>query len=434
MTVPGSARQGTPYNVFLPITDLPAGTIPDTPGPMQRAFNRDPANQLTCRSVSLTPFERYAPLTPVLTPLPGTNLSIGDTDPELVPLPPSANPSTVQLGGSAPGYFDISVDEHPQVDDADVLNGLACLQLAEDCKSASSDHHGTSPHGLSAYSSVGRRGTGEEMRHQFEDPKPQDTVDTLGITQDRTQAHKRQQQARDLQETTQTPGVPQHHQVMPLRLKHQGGSLQDSFRRDSRNSDGFETCSGERSTATASEDSLHYRNSHQTCTSRSSSVYSDAQPPAIGKGSDHGDDAPPEFAYVVWDSPSEASAPKNIWGGTTSLYDGTGYGDDSGPSTPHEPNEGIHNIHLETSSAPLSVDGARSGNEMSNRPSSGEQPQYEPVRQFSLTAHGHGNGESLESIYRAYAYPLEDRTPSSSNCSAGGDVQRPATKKDEISS
>lgn len=434
MTVPGSARQATPYNIFPPVTDLPAGTIPDTPGPMQRAFNRDPANYATWRNASPTPFENYAPSTPVLTPLPGTNLSVGDIDPELVPLPPSANPSTVHLGRSAPGYFDIPVDEHPQMDNADVLNGLACLKLAGDHDNAPGDQQSTSSHNPSADAPIGRRGTAEEMRHQYEDAKLQDTVNKLEIPQDRTRALKHQQQARDLPENVRTLGVPRHHQVLPLRLKQQDGSLQDPFRKDSRNSDDWETCSGERSTAMASEDSLHRRNPHKTCTSSSSSVYSAAPPPAKGKEADHGDNASPEFAYVVWNSPSglrEAPAPESSWGGHTNLYDGTGYGGDSSPSTPREPDEGIDDIHLKTWSAPLSVDGARSGNEKSNQPSSSEDLYYETVRQSPFTAHGHG---SLESIYRAYAYPLGDRVSSSSNNCAGGDVQGPATKEDEISS
>lgn len=435
MTVPGSARQATPYNIFPPAVDLPAGTVPDTPGPMQRAFDRDPANHLPWQITTPTPVERYTPSTPVLTPLPGTKLSIGDVDPELVPLPPSLDPSTVHLGHSTPGYFDIPVDEDPRMDDADVLNGIACLKLADDHSSASEDPRRSSHHHI-ADAPVGRHGTAEEMRLRYEDTKLQGTVDTLELPQDRTRAHRRQQQTMELQENIRTLGAPKHHQMLLLRLRQQDGGMQDPVRKDSCASEDWETCSGERSKAMASVYSLHDRNPYQTRTPSSSSGFSTALPPAEGKRADHGDDAPPDFSYVVWDSPTEfreAPAPKNTWGGHIGLYDGTGYGDDSGPSTPREPDEGIHDSHLKASSVPLSVDGARSGEEVSNRLSRDERL-HENIAQFPLTAHGHGSCKSLESIYRAYAYPVGERMPSSSNNSASGDVQRPATKEDEISS
>ncbi|KAF3036177.1 hypothetical protein E8E12_004693 [Didymella heteroderae] len=436
MTVPGSARQATPYNVFLPMNDFPAGTVPDTPGPMQRAFNRDLANYAPWQNADPTPVERYTPSTPVLTPLPGTNLSVGDIDPELVPLPPSVNPSMVHLGRSMPGYFDIPVDGHPQMDHADVLNGLACLKLADGHADTSGDH-GKSLTDTATNAPIGRRGTAEEMRHQHEDARLQDTVNTLGIPQDQIQAYQRQQQAGELQEHVCGLSVPERHQVSPLRPKQQADDLHDSIRKVSCNSEGWEMCSGERSAAMASEYSLYNRDPNQTHSPSPASVYSAAPPSEHRKGADHGNDAPPKFAHVVWDGPRghrEAPAPMKTWDGHTGLYDGTGYGDDSGLSTPCEPDEGIHDIHLKASSAPLSVSGARSGNEKSNRPLRGEDPYHETVRQSPFSTCGHDNCESLESICRAYAYPLGDRISSSSYNGAGGDVQRPATKDNKISS
>ncbi|KAF1933093.1 uncharacterized protein M421DRAFT_1653 [Didymella exigua CBS 183.55] len=427
MTVPGSARQATPYNIFPPATDLPAGTVPVTPGPMQRAFNRDPANHVLWQNASPTPLERYAPSTPVLTPLPGTNLSVEDIDPELVPLPPSVNPSIVYLSHSNPGYFDIPVDENPQMDSTDVLNGLACLKLAD-------AHDGTAGDYSKAFADagvdapVGRRGTAEEMRHQYGDAKVQDTVNTLVIPQGRLRTHGRQQGAREPQENVR--GFPKHHQELPLRLKQEDGGLQDSVRQDSCISEDWETCSGARSAAMTSVHSLHNRDLNQPCMSSSSSIYA-----GDGKGNDVENDMTPKFAYIVWDSPDgprRGLAPEKIWGRHSGLYDGSGYGEDSGPSTPREPEEGIQG-ELKASSAPLSVCGARFGKENSNGPSRGEDPFPGAVSESPLATHEQGNCESLESIYRAYAYPFGDRIPSSSNNSVGGDVQRLETKDGQIS-
>lgn len=429
VTVPGSARRATPYNAFPLVTDLPAGTLPDTPGPILRAFNRDPANHVTWRDASPTPFERRAPSTPVLTPLPGTNLSVEDIDPELVPLPPSVNPSTVHVGQSAPGYFDIPVDEHPQMDDADGLNGLACLKLA------SGDYHSTSVHYCNADAPVGHRGTAEEMRHQDEDAELQSTLKDIEIPRDQIRAHRRQKQGSGLLENARALGVPKHHQVLPLRLKQHVGSLRYHFRAESWNSEDWETCSGECSTAMASDHSLRGCDPNGICTSSPSSLYSAAPHSEIENGAGHDNDAPPESAHIIWNKSSGrpgTPASKSYWGGNISLYDGTGYGEDSGPSIPREVNEGIQD--LETSSALLSVNGVRSGKETSTQRSRGEDPYQETVRQSSFTAHGHGDSESLESIYRAYTYPVGDRIPSSSSNSADEDVQRLAKKEYDISS
>lgn len=436
MTVPDSARQMTPYNIFPASTDLPAGTVPDTPGPMQRAFNRDPVNHAPWQYASPTPMERYAPSTPVLTPLPGTNLSIGDVDPELVPLPPSVNPSTVRLGHDNPGYFDTPVDEQPQMDSTDMLNGLACLKLADqhnDTLGAQSKP----PSDVAAETPVGHRGTAKERRHQYEDAKLQDTVNTLDIPQDRTRPHRRTQQVKDLQENVRVLGVPKHHQVLPLRPKQQDEDLQDRVRKDSCINEDWETCSGVHLTSMASESVHGNRNQNLVCETSPSSIYSTFAPPKKSHGTVDGNDSPVDFAYIVWESPNgqrQRSAPENTWGRHTGLYDGTGYGDDSVPSTPREPDEGIQDVHLKAWSAPLSVDGGCSGQKISNRPSRDEDPYPESVRESPFTVHEQRNYESLESIYRAYAYPLGGRVPSSSNSSAGGDVQLPATKKDEISS
>jgi hypothetical protein len=252
MTVPGSARQRTPYALFLSSNDLPAGTIPDTPGPMQRAFNRDPANHIPWQNASSTPLERYAPSTPVLTPLPSTNLSVEDVDPELVLLPPSINPSVVQVGQGNPGYFDISVGEQPQMDSTDILNGLACLKLAED----HSDPDETEPSALNKKNlqvCVGHCGNLKEMRCGYEDTNLQDAFCATHRPPGHTQTFRRKQQVQHLNNSVHTLNVPQHCQVLPLRPKQPDEDLQDRVWKDSVISSDCHTTSGERSTITASE-------------------------------------------------------------------------------------------------------------------------------------------------------------------------------------
>ncbi|KAF2632440.1 hypothetical protein BU25DRAFT_406971 [Macroventuria anomochaeta] len=443
MTVPGSARQMTPYNVPPPSTDLPAGTIPDTPGPMQRAFNRDPANHVPWQNASPTPLERYAPSTPVLTPLPGTNLTVGDLDPELVPLPPSINSSLAQIGQGNPGYFDIPVEEQLPMDNADMLNGLACLKLAED-PGDTGDSETKVSHDSGPHTPVGRYGNSEEMRREYKDAKLQDTVCTQGHLKHQALEPRPKQQAKELSDTVRAPNVPQHHQVLPLRPKQQGEDLQDRVRKDSVISKDWETSNGEHSTGTMSEDTDARRTPSQ---SYKTILPADSTAPASSghcKRMEVRSSPPVDFAYIVWDSPNESrrnAAQENIWGRHAGLYDGSGYGDDASGPTSCESNEGTKDVHIESgprsiepSMTALSADGDRSGKDISNRPSKGEDPYPGYVRESPLTVHKQRNYESLESIYHAYAYPFGERVSSSSNNSTGGDVQRPAAKETEISS
>lgn len=405
MTVPGSARQATPYNTFPPAMDLPAGTVPDTPGPMQRAFDCDPANHIPWHITSPIPVKRCTPSTPALTPLPDTNLSVEDVDPELVPLPPSVDPFTVHLSRSTPGHYHVSVDKDSRMDEADMLNGFACLKLADRHSSASEDRRKFPHHPITDAPGT-RLGTAVEMRYQYEDTKLQDTFDTLGL--DRIREHRRQQQTVELQENIRTLRASKHHQVLLSCLSQRDGGMQDLVRKDSCVSEDWETCSGEHSIAMASVCSLDDYNFHQTRTSSPASDYFTGLPLAESKRAGQGDAAPLNFSCVVWDSSTVfrgAPAPKNAWCGHTGLYDGTGYGDDSGRSRAREPDEGIHDSYLKAPSAPLSVNGARSGEVMSDRQSRNEEL-HENIAYSPLIGHGHGSCMSLESIYRAYAYPL----------------------------
>jgi hypothetical protein len=125
------------------------------------------------------------------------------------------------------------------------------------------------------------------------------------------------------------------------------------------------------------------------------------------------------------------------------LYDGTGYGDDDiGPATPYEPDEGTKEIPMQSNSrsievlSALSVDGDCSGKQTFTKPLRGEDSSPKPVREWSpLTVNEQREyDESLDLTYHTYAYSFGARVPSSSNNSAGSDVQQPAAKAAEISS
>lgn len=133
---------------------------------MQRAFNRDVANRVPWESASPTPAERYVPLTPVLTPLPGTNLSAGDIDPELVPLPPSVNPSMVYLGSGSPGYFDIPVDAQAGVDGREVFH---CEGLPTHYQDLTKHHQELPKHYQELPLRLKRQGGGRKDSHVSED-------------------------------------------------------------------------------------------------------------------------------------------------------------------------------------------------------------------------------------------------------------------------
>lgn len=326
MTVPRSARQTNPYRMLPSTTDLPAGTVPNTPGPLQRAFDRDPANQLPWQYASPTPLERQVPSAPVLTPLPGTNLSHEDFSAALVALPPSV--TSLQIECPSPGYFSIPLNGQVPVENADVLNGMACLKLAADHDDAASSEF----EGLDDYSdSQGFcHGSDKVMAREYEGTTLQNTINTDDVPPRGTRTLRRKHQAEDLYGSVHTINFPQHHQALPLRLKQQHEDVQDRARKDSVSSEYWYT-----SVSTMSE------NGHET---------------GMPSQSDRTD------IPASYPSPAE-----NTWGHHMGLYDGTGYGDDATlPATPCEPDEGTRDVlsHFDCPSSktsPLfSVDGIRS--------------------------------------------------------------------------
>ena len=370
-------------------------------------------------------------------------MSIGDIDPDLVPLPPSINPSAVQIDQGNAGYFDILVDEQVQMDNADRLNRLACLRLADDhgdnVNNENSGSKDTNTHVRTGYG-----GISEKTRCEHKDVKLQNTANRLDISQNQTRALRRKQQIKSLDDAIRAQYVPRHRQILPLRLKQQNEDLQDRVRKDSAISEDWETCSGERSMSVASEQT-HERPSQSNRTSVSANDTTSASPQDPKRTAD-GNSPPIDFAYVVWHSPSECRrhpTRESIWGRHTGLYDGTGYGsDDSGPATPHELDESTEDVNMhstprsiEVLPAASSVVGDHSGKDNFSRPPRGEDSYSERVQERSpLTANEQRNHESLESIYRAYAYPFGNRVPSNGNNSTNGDVQRSASKEAEISS
>lgn len=324
MSVPSSARQRN-FNVFPMRTEIPAGTIPDTPGPLQRAFDRDPANHASWRDASPTPMER--PPTPMLTPLPGTNLSLEEFNTALA-LPPSVATSLIQTGQANPGYFDIPVHEQPQIcnnygvefdnDDADVLNGLACLKLA-----AKHDDKTEASSGIDPYVTVADHGRAEEKRREYEHSELRDSVCT--------------------------PRVPQHQRTLVLRPKQQTEDLQGRVRKDSAIAEDWDASSNRLLVTKTQETSpkrvVPSQREEVRIASKSSALVS----PDEGYRRTDDENSPSEnLAYTEWESPSKSRYYVNTWGQHTGLYDGTGYGDDgTSPTTPDEPDEGTKDVSMQ---------------------------------------------------------------------------------------
>lgn len=134
----------------------------------------------------------------------------------------------------------------------------------------------------------------------------------------------------------------------------------------------------------------------------------------VGATSTGDEDSPPaNLKYIIWDSPPEQKR-SVLWGWHTGLYDGTGYGDDTGVSTtPGEPEDDVHDI-CET--PPLSIKKKSARERISTRSSDGEDLYPDDAQNSSpLTADEKRNYETLKSIYHAYAYPLGERTPSTAS-------------------
>lgn len=409
VTVPGSTRQVTPYGIAASGTDLPSGTIPDTPGPMQRAFDRDLTNQTSRRNASPVFFERSTPSTPILTPLPGTNLSVGDIDPELVPLPPSLNPSAVQIGQGAPGYFGIPVDERLHMGDVDMLNGLNCLKLAGDHRNSHSKENGN----LTDTEAQAQIGNVSSTKFASENAKLPNAANTLCFSQDRVRTLRRNQQAEAVGNVVRALNIPQQNYALPFRPKQSEEDPQVQARKDSIVSEDWETSSGKHSVDTASEKTHECPNqpgfTGNSANSTTSAFVQDRERRMSGRVS------PVELTYVVWNSPEETTlntAKNNTWAGHPGLYDGSGYGkEENGPATPVEPDEGTRDVHLQANphldEAPpvcLSALGGRPRERLSGGAARTEDAYSERVQgRLPLRDDEQHDDGSLDFIYSAYA-------------------------------
>lgn len=352
MIVPGSARSSIPYKIYPVSTTLPAGTIPDTPGPLQRAFERDSENHVPWHNTSSTPVERCPPSAPVLTPMPGTNLFVEDLDPEFVSLPPSINPAVGQINHDKLGYFDIPRYDQPPMSNMDMLNGLACLRLADGDVDTVDQKSETSAD-TRRHMCPGQCGGSEEMRCGHEGAKLKDTVCKQGTFQHQTHALRRKQRAKDLYDGIRILNVPQTYQTLPLRLKQQDEDLQDRVRKDSIISEDWETSSSEDSTVSQSDHTNEDRARYELCGTGCAADRPKSAFPAGFRDMGDGNSLTSEFTHTVCYSSAEFQPDlpaENTWGQHTGLYDGTGYGDDAAsPSTPCEPDEGTTDVHMQFS-------------------------------------------------------------------------------------
>ncbi|KAH6616640.1 hypothetical protein C7974DRAFT_416760 [Boeremia exigua] len=412
MTVPGSVRQISSLNIIPSAIELPTGTIPSTPGPMQRAFDRDPANFISWQGASPTPLERYVPTTPILTPLPGTNLSAEDLDRRHLLLPSSNKPSEMQMSQDRLGYFDIQVDEQPQMNNTDRLNGLACLILAEDHEDITDREENAAKH-LVAKRCDRPCSSSMKMGQAGVDITPQDSANALDCSQGQPCENLREPHAEVLGNSIRAQALSRHSQVLPFRPKQSEEDLQDRPWNDSVISEGWETCSGRHSIDTPPErtpDGPHQSGSTRTPTDNRTSASSQG----CGSSVDCGE-SPVDIAYIVWDSPKKSrlsNARKNIWRQHTGLYDGSAYGKvESGPSTPKEPDEGTNDVQMrrdphpnEASLMTRSIHGDCHRGDIINCPAKGESQNSERVQDWPpRTASEENDDESLEFIYRAYA-------------------------------
>lgn len=102
--MPSSQRENSSSAPVDPAI-LPAGTIPTTPGPFQKALERDAASK-TPSPVLSPAFERDGTFENIPTPMPGTNLAFEDIHPDIV-----IGPSSTRPVREPSGYFRIVVDD-----------------------------------------------------------------------------------------------------------------------------------------------------------------------------------------------------------------------------------------------------------------------------------------------------------------------------------
>ncbi|KAF1842466.1 uncharacterized protein K460DRAFT_420373 [Cucurbitaria berberidis CBS 394.84] len=105
IAVPTLCKQEAPFSTPDLPSILPAGTVPDSPAPFQRALDMDPS-KLTPSPVPSPALERRIIAEPVPTPMPGTNQTFEDILPDNGRPPYATASSQGQLG-----YFDIPLHD-----------------------------------------------------------------------------------------------------------------------------------------------------------------------------------------------------------------------------------------------------------------------------------------------------------------------------------
>jgi hypothetical protein len=321
---------------------------------MQRAFDRDPANHNALQSADPTPMEKHVPAAPVLTPLPGTNLTLDDSSPELAPLSPSMNPSLMHNSNEDRGYFDIPIEaQHGSTSS----HGVNCDRKSTDAMNDSVHIQPVVQHGstggqqikvsndTNAHGILADHDISEGMRREFENLKLQDTVCIQTVHRDA--------------------------QTLALRPKPKVDNFGDRFRKDSVINDHPDV----NTNRPTKEATLKSDSKHLASVQLQKGKIANKGPISIastksysGNGGENSSTA--GYGYAICDRRVEShqSAPvENIWGRHTGLYDGTGYGDDTGLSnTPAEPDEGTKPLCMQSGlhsitviSSPPSVSGER---------------------------------------------------------------------------
>jgi hypothetical protein len=348
--------------------------------------------------------ETYTPLTPVLTPLPGTNI-LGDVDPEFVPLPPSINASTVHLDPMESSYFDIPVNAQQPIDNADMLNGIPGPYFAGShgrCVGNANASLKDADMHLCADSCSTPGVTG----YHFERARSYPYTDTPDAQDDYL---RRKQQSEESFDAARIENVAQHYQTLPIRLKRNIGERQGRIRKDSVFNKDRDTCDGSFFAEAALAQVQEPRDSSSTPVESGRIVPVDSQ----GSRNDPAQD--------------------KTWGGNSGLYDGSGYGEDSScPATPYEPDEGVKDVH--TLFNPRSIDpppatrrpNRRHCDQKASLPEVGRDDPHSPGVS-ELPVHKQHDHDSLESMYSMYALSPGDKDPNSSSNSVEEKVQRPAS-------
>ena len=332
-------------------------------------------------------------------------MSVGDVDPEFVPLPPSINASTVHLDPMDSSYFDIPVNAQQPIGNADLLNGIPGPYFAGKHGRCISNSN-ASLKDADMYLCADSCSTPGVTGYHFERAKSHPYTNTPDAPVDHLH---RKPQSEDSFDAARIENVVQHYQTLPIRLKHNIGERQGRIRKDSVFNKDRDTCDSSSFAEAASAQVQGPRNSSGTLVESGCTVPVDSQ----GSRNDPAQD--------------------KAWGGNSGLYDGSGYGEDSScPATPYEPDEGVKDVYMLFD--PRSIDAPpatrrpnrRHRDQKASLPEVGRSDPHSPGVS-ELTVHKQHNRDSLESMYNTYAFLPGDRDPNKSSNSVEETLQQPAS-------